>query len=274
MSRTTLTSATTLYIAPPTGAVPSGWANGSDGNDGASQLAPFATRQAAWDYAQAQLDLAGQSLTFQFCVGTYTDNFYATGILLGGTTANVLFLGDTTTPDAVLIDAASSCFSATAGAQFTVDGLKLISGSGVCLGTTNNGIIAFNRLDFGQGNGAHIWSGFGGKIIGNGYAYTISGGNQWHFKTDAWGQILINPCTITLPAGYAWTIFCCMGTGYGCYKNLTFTGVGSGDGSTGNQATVNEGGCCLVGGAGYNYFPGYPGADSVTVDASTYSVYS
>lgn len=273
MSRITLTAATTLYIAPATGAVPAGWANGNNSNSGATQLMPFATRQAAWDYAQTQLDLAGQSLTFQFCAGTYTDDFYGTGTLLGGTRWNVMFLGDISTPASVVINASSSGFSASEGAAFSLDGLKLVAAGGVCIGATDGGIIAYNRIDFGQSNGTHIWAGFGGKVIGGGYPYTISGGAQNHFKTDAWGQILVNPCAISMPNSCGFTVFCEMGTGYGCYKNLTFTGTGAGSGSTGNQAVVDEGATCLVGGAGYNYFPGYPGASSVTVDASTYSVY-
>ena len=267
ISRTILRAPTTLYIAPASGIVPNGWANGYDSNNGSAELCPFATRQAAWNMAQSTLDLGQQTLTFQLCAGTYTDNFTALGPLLGGTETNVIFAGDYATPDNCIINANTMCWGAAEGATYTVSGFKGLSGGGVVIGAQSGARITFGEFDFGQTDIAHIWVGLNGAVTGNGSEYVISGGAAAHFKLDAWGTILINPCTIWMPNACAFTYFCQAGTGNGCFKGLTFAGPGSGTGSTGQQYAINEGAIVLVGGAGPNYFPGY--ANSGTCDANS-----
>lgn len=230
----------------------------------------YITRQSAWNYAQQSLDLCGQTLTFQIDNGTYTDDFTAVGPLVGGNESTIIFQGNTIGPDNCLINAPNSCFGAACGACYTINGFELKSGNGNCITAGAGSRIIFGEIDFGQTNECHIMAWAGGYVEGNGSNYYINGGAQAHYKLDSWGMIIINPCAIQLTADCAFTYFCQAGTGWGCFKSLTFNGVGAGTNSTGTRYVVDEGAVVLTGGAGDGYFPGgYTGS----VDASTYSVY-
>jgi hypothetical protein len=251
----------TFYIAPATGPVPAGWANGNDANNGGTEITAFATRQGAWSYAQKDCPPVDLPIAFVLCDGTFTDDFTAIGPLSCGSESTVQFIGNYGTPDACLIDAPNSCWGAAGGAAYSIYGFKG-EGGGIVIGAQSGGRISFGLMDFGLTNAAHIWAGFGGAVTGLGMEYVISGGAAAHYKLDSGGNILINPCTIWMPAPVGFTNFCQAGTGLGIFKGLSISGPGSGAGSTGDRYAVNEGAIVLVGGAGPNYFPGFAGSGS------------
>lgn len=229
----------------------------------------YTTRQAAWNYAAANLDLCGYTLTFAVDDGTYTDDFTATQPLVGGNEATIIWEGDAGNILLCEIDAPTMCFGAAGGACFTVQGFTLLSGGGSCIAAGPGSRIVFGDMNFGQTDDNHIMAWGGGQVTGNGTTYDISGGASAHYKLDSWGMIIINPCTVNVGVS-AFTYFLQAGTGWGDFKNITFQGAGAGTGSTGTRYVVDEGAVALVGGAGDGYFPGgYAGS----VDASTYSVY-
>ena len=117
--RATLTANLNLYVAT----------NGSDTNDGLTSQTPFATLQKAWNTVIEQYDLGGHSVTINVESGTYTAGVACISNPIGAITGinnvpgqsgpSVIFLGNTTTPDSVVIDVTgNNCFQATNGAQF------------------------------------------------------------------------------------------------------------------------------------------------------------
>ena len=116
--RATLTANLNLYVAT----------NGSDTNDGLTSQTPFATLQKAWNTVIEQYDLGGHSVTINVESGTYTAGVACISNPIGAITGinnvpgqsgpSVIFLGNTTTPDSVVIDVTgNNCFQATNGAQ-------------------------------------------------------------------------------------------------------------------------------------------------------------
>jgi len=169
---------------------------GSDSTGDGSSGNPWATLQYAYDYIQSHFDLSGQAVTINVATGTYA----GVNVAIPTVGGNVTFLGNTTTPDNVLISATSSnCFqvglAAVAGCQINVEGFKLIAtgsgdqGHGIAIGA--GGVVGFKNIDFGACSVAHIWCGANALAFALG-AYTISGGAQNHWLvTNAGSEIQV-----------------------------------------------------------------------------------
>jgi hypothetical protein len=246
MTRIALTENTTLYISP----------SGSDSNDGSTPTLAFKTRQAAYHYAQANLDLAGFILTFQLADGTYTDGMNVKGPLVGGTSPDtVIFQGNLTYPAACVISA-PDCFSAVYAAMFSIRGFRLQGGAGIESGPL--AVIVFGNIDFGQCSGPHMNAYLAGQIITDGTPYSISGGANSHFKGDSYGIINVSGITITLNGTPAFNCFSANGAALVCNAGLGFAGSGA----TGARYSVIENGITVVYNGNPNYYPGSWGGSS------------
>jgi hypothetical protein len=259
--RTALSGNTTYYVST----------TGSDSAAGTSG-APWATRQHAVNYLQANVDLAGYAVTIQTVDGSYTDSVIVNGPLTGQTgAASLIFNGDSGTPANVSISTTSHCFYAADGAAFTVQNMEMASSAGNCL---------YAAL------GAHILRGpgliFGGAAAGNHMAtvanatidgnstYTISGSALAHWSANDTSYIGAFSGTITLtgtPAfGTAFALAADTST-IACYGN-TFSGSATGAYfNTASNAVIN------TNGGGATYLPGNSTGIGTNAGTSPYGLY-
>lgn len=168
-----------FFINPATGV--------DDAAHGLSSGTPWATRQFAYNFVQANYDaggITGTAITFN-CVGAFTDNFLAAGPIVGIQNENsVLFLGNASTPSLVTVTSTGNCFAAGAGAKFFVSGFTLSSSGGNCLISQGGGSsLIYGSCIFGSAAGAHVVSSGSGNIAPTA-TYTISGGAQFHWLSQ------------------------------------------------------------------------------------------
>jgi hypothetical protein len=233
---------------------------GSDTTGNGTSGSPFASIQRAYNYAQQSFDLNGFIVTIQVANGTYTAGLTAGGPLVGALgVTNCLIQGNVASPSSVVVNvgASQNCFSATRGAQITVQGFT-VSG-----GTASQGFYTsdnLSQINLGTGivfgamsGGAHINSN-GGAIIANS-SYSITGGASLHaIASNPGATVVINSgITVTLTGTPAFsTAFADAGyLGMVSGSGVTFSGSATGPRY---GATVN--GVVNSGGGGANYFPG------------------
>lgn len=249
--RIRLTANTNFYIDGTTG---------NDANDGLTVGTPWATLQHGWDVLQANYDLGGFTASF-ICTGAFTAGAVLDGTIPGQSGADgLIFRGDLSTPANVPITVnATACFTAYAGAVYTVLGFKFI-GTGSCFGlaAADGGFIRFANCDFGEmPTGTHIGATASAIVecVGD---YTISGDATLHLSASAsGGNIRFPPTahTITLVGVPAFSRFASSGTTasiYGPFSGVvTFVGT-----ATGQRYFAEVNGVINTSGGGANFFPG------------------
>jgi hypothetical protein len=163
--RSRLTADGTIYV------------NESTGNDTSNGTTPFRTVQAAYDWAQANLDLASHKLTIQV-QGALTLPAVLSGPIVGQRgAADVLILGSVASPiawgtsSAILINVAE-------GARFAVQGLSLSAGN-FCLSVSQGTVYALDCTYTGASVSALDAAGPGSIIGANNSTFNGTFGAGW-----------------------------------------------------------------------------------------------
>lgn len=236
--------------------------DGSDSNTGLANTAGGAwlTLQKAANYIQQNIDLAGFVVTVQVGSGTYTSGVSMFSPFVGGSAsqvAGVVFSGDTTTPSNVVISTtAATCFVASFGAKYAVQGFKITtasSGDGLYASACGQ-IVVTGKMDFGTivtGNYC-VRAGLNSCIVISGNHNITANMDIWLYA-DRGGRIEAISGTITLTGTPAFLASCvyARNTGLVYSASLTFSGA-----ATGSRYTANLNGVVDSNGGGANYFPG------------------
>jgi hypothetical protein len=253
-----------IYVTP----------GGNDNNSGTS-AAPFLTLQRAWNHLANEVDLDGNTATVHIAAGNYGP-FTAFGQIMGATgPSSVNFIGDTVTPDNVIITAFDNNCVTVAAAQLTLKGVAVTSSgstgtSGVgIIGIYGSTILNFDRIDFGSCSNAH-WGATYGAFVSPFAAGScaISGPANDHVYAIFGGVAQFDQMTIDIsgnpdfPNGFANVASSGCVRSFGC----NFSGPAQGP-----RYSVNTGGQIITSGAGPTYFPG---SVAGTADATTFGSYS
>jgi hypothetical protein len=245
-ARELLTAARTYYVRT----------DGSDSNTGLANTAggAFLTLQKAMDVIASTLDMAGYSITVQVGAGTYAAGVTGKVCVGQATPANLLWLGDATTPANVELDLASGiCFDASGpGVGFRVQGFDLNSGDYSGLVTDYQGVLEFRDVIFGDCGFSHTYAAHGGTLhqLGD---YEIDGDSSYHHLLDADGHIAsFDASTVTVTGTPAFSYFMwASGTATAELLSVAYTGS-----ATGTRYNVELNATVNVFGGGANYFPG------------------
>ncbi|HEY2177859.1 MAG TPA: hypothetical protein VGH15_04695 [Caulobacteraceae bacterium] len=203
---------------------------GLDTNDG-SVGAPWLTPQHAANVLMG-LDLNGFTPTVDLAAGqTFTGGITIDQPLIGGA---AIFQGGAGTE----IDTAGTCVTAANGAIFTVKDTKLISTGGNGITSELGAVVTFDGLDFGACASAHMSTRWGGRIRGDGSAYTVSGDATYHARMGS-GDIVLNTAAIAMSGARTFADAFLQGDGPGTIfvQSLVF----SGPAATGPAYSSNNG---------------------------------
>lgn len=245
-SRQRLAASTTFYVAT----------TGNDSTGTGAAGFPWLTLQHAYDYIQANVDIAGQTCAISVADGTYAAGIVATKATVGGV---IQVTGNATTPANCIVSSASdNCFTASGvGTALLLKGFKT--------GTTASGINAVNAIYGGQitinglmeygavasGN-AHLIATFGGLITVQN-DYTISGAFFDHYSIQHHGTIYVRGVTVTITGTPAAAHAFCFAQNVGMIYAAGVTYSGS---ATGTRYSLLGNAVAFTNGAGASYFPG------------------
>lgn len=250
--------AQTVYLNP----------SGSNSNDGLAtgSANAFATLDFAWNFIKQNIDMCGFGATISCDHGTY--NISSAPILPGGYVGNhdVFITGDVTTPSNVV-------FSISNGANILITDFAIAILSGIEFTSTSGYHIVMNNMAQGDISnclfGTVAAGGFSSMLLYGGAKLTITGANQFNLGTNgaAW---LYQRGVSYADVGVGGTCLGAMAFSKGFYwlegpaelqlDSVTYTGTGSGAGSTGN--TVNATYNAVATGVGAS--TGIPGAAGST----------
>ncbi len=237
-------------------------ATGSDSNTGFSPNC-WLTLQHAWDYLNSSTDLAGFSAVVDIHDGLYAF-FEASGSLVGSLgPSNVVFNGNVGTPANVTITHVSgAAVSASAGAQFTIQGATLVGTgalTGYCIVASTGAYVIFSAVDFSQCDFAGIAAVDFGTVISSA-SYTISNGGVAHAVALSSGIVKIDSTAVTVVGTPAFSDAFAVSDVLGVLHSTSST---FGAGPTGLRYNASLNGVINTGGGGANYFPGdTPGTTS------------
>jgi hypothetical protein len=198
-TRRVLTANTSFYVRT----------DGSDSNDGSANTsgAAWLTIQKAANYLAYSVDLNGFVATVNVAAGTYTGAISCFRPFVGGSLSDanggVIFSGDTTTPANVIISTSSAtCFAASFGAHFGVQGFKMTAATvGDCLYASAQGRIFINgKVEFGAvATGSYHMRANAQGWIGGGSSYNVSGTpGSAHYTAQQGGMIEVSGVTVTI----------------------------------------------------------------------------
>lgn len=260
--RIILTTATTFYVAT----------TGNDSNNGLTSGTPWLTPQHAYSVLSSVYDFGGQNVTVQFAAGTYTYTTSAlqiSGPWTGG--GNLTFLGDTTTPDNVVISVTSpsttsSCFlnSSPLPGNVIIKGMKLITdaASRGCIRNIGVGTMQYGNIDFGSCGGHHTEAANAGAIVQAIGPYTISGGALSNLFAINLGLCIAgSTIAVTLTGTPAFSVAYAVAELNGVIQGNTGSFTGS---ATGPRYSAFLNGVIFTGGAGVNFFPGNSAGSTAT----------
>lgn len=203
ITRARLTGATTFYVNASTG---------NDSNTGLGSGTAWLTAQHAVNALQVNYDLNGQAVTVQFADGTY-GAISVDGKFVGQSAglAQITFNGNSGTPTNVLFTSAGSTISASNGAQFLLQNMKVQSTNGTASSAVvfadSAGALIGIGTGFVMGGNAPNGFQFNGNIVvlSN---YTIAGSALNHFFVENNALIYIRAgLTITVTGTPAFTSF-------------------------------------------------------------------
>ncbi|MXN54010.1 DUF2793 domain-containing protein [Shinella sp. AETb1-6] len=191
--REQLTADRTYHVAPA----------GSDGNDGLSTSAPFATLQKAIDTALA-LDCARHDVAIQLADGTHAGASVSRPLLGNG---RLTIRGNETTPASVVLTGGLSFAN---GVHAKVSGLRITITTDLihALSVGNGVTLRIGRMEFGAvgANADHIFCDNPCKILLEDN-YTITGGARRHMNIGGGGSLSGTGRTFTLTGTPAFTQF-------------------------------------------------------------------
>lgn len=194
-----LTAGVTFYVRT----------DGSDANTGLANSAAgaWATLQHAYDWIQANVDMAGFAVVVQIADGTYAAGASCVGPTIGGA---VVFQGNVGTPANVVIDVSGTagglCFYSDWYARIGLTGVTMIGNAG-CTQSIRFGSTAMGNVAFGATSGPQVYaSRFGyAELAGN---YTINGNATYHLQATHQGNIRVTgPGTGTVSGAPVFTDF-------------------------------------------------------------------
>ena len=239
--RTLLTQATTYYMSP----------SGSDGNNGTSVGAPWASFSHAFSIICNTIDFGGQTVTLQLANGTYTTGASLTSPWVGG--GALVITGNSSSATYVQIATTTSiCFSNTAvlPGTVTIQNLTVSSSSSAGICNYGAGTIKFNNIAFGAFNSGnmHLLCYGPGAVIVAGGNYSIKGAAGCHVDCQYNGVVLIAGVTVTIAAGswnFASGFIFAQGPSLVVTSGTTWSGSAN---VTGQKYSVTFGSILLTGG--------------------------
>lgn len=263
MTRLRITSPLDLYVD----------VNGNDNNNGLTPQTAWATLQHAWNFIMQALDVGGNQITVHIANGTY-DGFIANGFPVGSQ-GGVLFIGNNSQPDNVLINATNGICIWAEGGQIQVSGMKLQAtgapglgiNQGIGLQAAAGGYINFSYIDFGTCQTGHMSVMGTGNISAIG-PYSISGGGGFHCAATYGGSdVTLSGAIVTVnnnPNFSQAFIAANFGATMSCYY-MTFSGT-----ATGHTAMATNLAIIYIAGANPNSY--FPGNLPAVVDASSFII--
>jgi hypothetical protein len=197
LTRSPVAAPTTYYVS----------STGSDTLGNGSSSAPWQTIQKAVAYATNNLNVNGQVITLNVAGGTYSAGAFVGAPMQGQVDASNLVF---TTSGPVTINGSGTCFTASGGAQFTLNGqfthntAHVLNAADTALLAQGGGriTIAGTGNIFGTTPKFHMLAIAGGSITlansGTGVSYEVTGGGQSHWSAQAQGNIVVQHNTINI----------------------------------------------------------------------------
>lgn len=254
LERIKLTANTTFYVAT-TG-------NDSTGT-GLTIGSPWLTVQHAINVLLANYDLGGFTATIQVADGTYTGGVVVSTQFTGG--GSVVLQGNIGTPGNCIISTTSAdCIQTTGGGvTLSVIGFKFATTTtGNCLRALyGSQINVTGAVQFGACAGIHCYALDGGRISITAN-YTINGGAQYHWVSEACSTLVAANLTITTSGTPAFSSAFALARSAANVQvqSNTFSGTGA----TGPRYSVDTAGVIQTNGAGATYLPGNAGGVATT----------
>lgn len=263
-----LVGAKDFYVNPATGS--DSW-DGTAAVHGTATIGPWATLQHAMDIISTY-NLNGHNITVHCADGT---GYRPVTLALVSGSGNVFWVGNTSNPDAVLIDGngtSKTCIvGGNVGQAHTFNGFK-VQTSGSYVGDAMNGVHIFGSgtkmellaMTFGSCPGGHMAAEQGSTLIITGPVKITGGaagsvgGNGAHVSTSTGAQ-----CQTPVPASYTVTTAITMAGGWiqasfcSIVQVLYSGGVVTGAANvTGRRFTSSTNAVISTNGGGLNYHPG------------------
>jgi hypothetical protein len=247
---------------------------GSDATGLGTLAAPWLTIQFGHSWIVANLDCAGQMVTFQLADGTYS-SVILEGQVPGSwenpalNAPNILILGNNATPSNVIIQGTSAHAIKISGTLIRISGFRIQTTGTAADGNPAVGLLGmggariyYDNLVFGTCSGEHINAQDGSIITitnyvqGSGTAQiSIVGGATVHIRAQHTGHIKIGRSTITLTGTPTFS------TAFAQTHNIgqivapsslvTFSG-----GAIGQRHNAHTNGVMDTNGGGTSFFPG------------------
>lgn len=243
------------YIAP----------TGSDVGSGSS-ASPWATLQHAYDWIQANLDLARYTVTVHVAAGTYA-RLMAFGPIVGQIQPSSLTFSGT----GAVVSSANSCFTGVYGAMFRAEGFKVTSSRS---GFVSDGasFIELGSVEFSYCNWAHMHAVAGGRISLCGATYQVTGGGPFAQLSEGGGKIYILESVCNFPNnGVTFAADSNAEGGYFAYAGqgglIDYTGTsfaGSSNTVVGKKFHVGSNGVISVNGNSLQCLPGLTPGDPLS----------
>lgn len=236
--------------------------SGVDTADGLTVNTPVRTISRAITLAATMFELAGITVEINLAHGTYT-GFYLSGTYVNS--AAISIIGDTSSPQSVVIDGGITDATAFFAAQCTVSGVTIQSSgnlsSGVGIVAVQSSIVTIGTsVVFGVCGGAHI-STYSNSSVSSSTGYSVTGAAPIHIYGAGAGGVTTVGCTIVVvgnpafPSGWASVS---EGACYQCW-NTNFNGA-----ATGARYSVTSNAVISTQGSGASYLPGSTAGVSAT----------
>lgn len=211
----------------------------------------FATIQNAVNVIMNQIDCDGNAPTIQNTAETFTETVSIRGVPLGY--LQIFITGSPGTPTNTVWQTSGQCLSCRDGGTATLNGFKFVgTGSGqTALAPSQFGDIDVANVEFGTfAGGYHIQSTEGGSFNNVGGTYVVSGNCITHWFIQGISSLFVTTQAISVPNALTFTNWLqIQGPGYFQGNGTTFSGTGSGAGSTGQKYNISLNGVALTSGA-------------------------
>jgi hypothetical protein len=242
---------------------------GSNSNDGLTVGNPFLTVAKAFEVI-ATIDFNGFTVTIQLAAGTYSMGAVAVPKTTGQAgAANLVLLGDTSTPSNVVISSTSGfngAITTPPDTSITVSGMRFTSSTSDAFGIASTGglIVLGTGVEFGSFSAGtahtHIVAQSNGVINLLNINYSIVGGAGRHILSETGGFVSSFGGTVTLTGTPAFSSAFMRARECGKARiQSTYSGS-----ATGTRYTIDLNGVVNTFGAGGSYFPGNVAGSATT----------
>jgi hypothetical protein len=257
-TRLPLTGNITLYVA----------ANGSDTNNNCETAAtPCATAQNAYNYALANFDTRGYTVTIHLADGSYSSGLVIASKLIGQTAPNQLIIqGDTSNASLVTINAAAPAPQTTlTGAIVVADGAEAmveylaVQSTGSGLLSVRHADLIYTGIDFLSAGTAGVNVVGQATAVATGQAIEVISASMPAYLSANAGSV-INTCTLSGPCSISCannpafsTAFAAASDNSVIYaQSMNFSCTGA----TGTRYNAGANSTIDTGGGGASYLPG------------------